>query len=50
MDTFASYVNAAYQVMQVHLDICGFDITMWQLFMFTALAGALLSLLFGIFE
>jgi len=50
MSGFRDAVSSAYAIMQIPVNVCGYTVTCWQLFLFFAVASVLLTFLFGIFK
>lgn len=50
MDGFKAVILSAYDIMQLHFNLLGYDVTLWQCFLFFALAGAVMALFFGTME
>lgn len=50
MSEFRIWINAAYQIFQIPLSIGDYTFTFFQVLLFFGVSGALIRLLYGIFE
>lgn len=50
MEMFGVVIKGALRVMQAQVPLFDMSFTLWQLFVFMAVAGAVVKLLYGIFE
>ena len=48
MENFKTVLTTAFNILQIRLDVFGYTMTFWQILLFFILAGALLSLFYGI--
>lgn len=50
MDVFGVVIKGALRVMQIQVPLFDVSFTLWQMFLFMAVAGAVIKVLYGIFE
>lgn len=50
MDVFGVVIKGALRVMQIQVPLFDVSFTLWQLFLFMAVAGAVIKVLYGVFE
>lgn len=50
MAMFHTCISAAYEIMQTRVYLFDYTLTLWQIFLFFAVAGCLLDLFFGMMK
>lgn len=50
MAVFRTCISAAYAIMQTHVYVFDYTLTLWQIFLFFGVAGCLLELFFGMMK
>lgn len=50
MDAMKTIFSACYSIMQLPIPLFGFQLTLWNIFIFSAVAYCVVRLVFGIFK